>query len=232
LVPGFDVKRISERCGLDRDALASTAGSCRNLVEFADLFYGEVLSKTGTKRWVDKAPWNVRVVADLLRWYPRGRFIHVIRDGRDVACSLRTHPKEVLKNGEIRPVTTDNPIEQCTRMWCDEVSRALPYCNHPRYFEMRYEELVSKPKKAVTLLCEFIGERFERNMLQPRTDDEPWRLPARLLNNHEAAGPIRDSRIGRWRTEMSALERKTFRNIAGELLLSLGYVSDETWIND
>ena len=59
----------------------------------------ELMAKTSARRWVEMTPPNVEHVSDLLRVYPDARFVHVYRDGRDVACSvapLDWGPKEPL----------------------------------------------------------------------------------------------------------------------------------------
>src|SRR6185295_5028100 len=103
--------------GLDAAELERQAREQPNLVAFADAFYARFVAENGKARWADKTPNNVRALPKLLTWYPNGRFIHLIRDGRDVACSLRKHPKEWIVDGKTVPTGIVNPISKCAERW-------------------------------------------------------------------------------------------------------------------
>jgi hypothetical protein len=154
----------------------------------------------------------------------------MLRDGRDVACSLRTYPKEVLKNGKLRPVSVDRPISRCAQTWLNETTLGLALRTHPRYHEVRYERLVSNPEEEVRAVCAFIGEEFEAAMLEPDSGCKVNAPIARFINNPNAAGSINKEAVGRWRRELSLQEREQVANIAGELLVALGYATGSEWL--
>ncbi len=231
LIPGYDSRRIAERCQLERREVEQLAAQCRTLVEMADRFYGELAARRGKARWVDKAPWNVRVINRLLTWFPNGRFLHLVRDGRDLVCSLRHHPRQVLRRGRVRSVSTNQPIDQCAVTWHDETSQGLAYAGHPRYLEVRYEHLVGRPEAELQRVCRFLDEQYEPAMLIPDTTVAATAPAARLLNNPLAAAAISTASVGRWQRDLSLPERHRFAEIAGELLLALGYVKDHGWLD-
>ncbi|QOJ18789.1 MAG: sulfotransferase [Phycisphaeraceae bacterium] len=212
--------------------LERRARAHRNLITFADEFYEEFLRVEGKKRWADKTPNNVRVVMKLLTWYPRGRFIHVIRDGRDTVCSLRHHPKEKVVNGRIVPVKVNNPIAKCAQRWVDDTSDGLALRSHPRCLEVRYEELVAEPEQCVRRVCDFLGEPYEPAMLEPSATPKSSARTAQVLNNPNADNRISPQSVGRWRKELSPDERREFVSVAGELLIALGYVTDHSWMHE
>ncbi len=223
LVPAFDLDRIAERCAVERRQLKRLAAGCANLVEFADRFFGELAAGRGKARWVDKAPWNVRVVAQLLDWFPNGRFLHVVRDGRDVVCSLRHHPREALRRGTVVPVRTSRPVAACAETWVQETSLGIAHRGHPRYREIVYERLVTEPEAELRAVCEFLGEEFSPALLDPAgSSTESW-LPGRLLNARNAAQAVSPACVGRWRQELDRSERVAVARVAGELLAVLGY---------
>lgn len=223
----FDLENISVPWKLDQAELESMRDRSRNLIEFADEFAGRFLSSEGKARWVEKTPNNVRAIDRLLTWYPNGRFIHVVRDGRDVVCSLRHHPKERVRAGRIEPVRVTNPIEKTAQRWLRDTSRGLSYKEHPRCLEVRYETFVRDPEHELRRVCSFIGERYEPGMLDPAASSSS--RPGQFMNNERASEPISDRSIGRWEWDLPIDERKRFVDIAGELLIALGYASDHSW---
>lgn len=58
---------------------------------FADFCYAFVRrfhEAQGARRWAEKTPNNIDHLDFLFSVFPRARFLHLIRDGRDVCCSL------------------------------------------------------------------------------------------------------------------------------------------------
>lgn len=223
----FSIDNIAVPWAIDRQELAALEQRSKNLIAFADAFAARFLEQEGKQRWVEKTPNNIRAIGPMLTWYPHARFIHVIRDGRDVACSLRNHPKERIENGRIIPIKTNNPMDRCATRWRDDVSGGLAYRGHPRVLEVRYEALVADPESEFTRVCAFIGESFDPAMLDASTDG-PAR-PGQNLNNPGAASMISPRATGRWQRDLSPTERRTVDNIAGELLIALGYANDHSW---
>ena len=54
--------------------------------------YGFYAAANGKTRYGDKTPNYVLKVQDLALHFPESRFVHLIRDGRDVALALRDVP--------------------------------------------------------------------------------------------------------------------------------------------
>lgn len=223
----FSIDNIAAPWGIDRGELQQLEQSSKNLLEFAERFAQRFLEQEGKQRWVEKTPNNVRAIGPILTWYPNARFIHVIRDGRDVACSLRNHPKERIENGRVVPLKTVNPMDRCATRWRDDVCHGLAYRDHPRVLEVRYEDLVRDPAEQFAQVCAFIGETFDESMLSA-SDDEPAR-PGQNLNNPGASSSITPRAIGRWEKDLSAAERRVVDDIAGELLIKAGYATDHRW---
>ncbi|MEM9374524.1 MAG: sulfotransferase [Planctomycetota bacterium] len=224
----FFVDYFAAPWGMDREVLLALQAECSNLVEFADRFAQRFLEQEGKQRWVEKTPNNVRALGPILTWYPDARFIHVIRDGRDVACSLRNHPKERIENGQIVPLKTNNPMDRCAMRWRDDVADGLAYRGHPRVIEVRYEDLVRDPASQFSRVCAFIGERFDGSMLHA-SENEPARV-GQNLNNPGASSAITPKAVGRWERDLSESERCAVDDIAGELLIALGYAPDHAWV--
>ena len=92
----------------------------------------------------------------LLYLWPDARFIHLMRDARDVADS-------VVRMGWAGNHWTalDRWIE-AERLW-ESMKQRL---SADRRISVRYEDLVANPIAALTRVCEFIGVRFHKSMLE------------------------------------------------------------------
>lgn len=225
----FDIHNIAPFWGIEPNTLKSMTNQSGNLIEFADRFAQDFIHSENKTRWVEKTPNNARAISRLLTCFPRGRFIHLVRDGRDVVCSLRHFPREIIRNGRTIPIHVTNPIERTSQDWKDHVAMCRAFHGHPRFLEVRYESLVQDPETELRRVCAFIDVSFEPGMLKCSTD--PRHRPGQFLNNASAAQVVSKDSIGRWQRELSMRERRIFVNIAGELLIALGYVANHDWVS-
>lgn len=221
--------RTAVEWDLDAQHLRTMAREASSVVRFAETFFAELCEREGKPRWIDKTPRNVRVVGRLLRQFPRGRFIHIMRDGRDVACSLRNHPKETVRRGRIVPAQNHQSIAEGSRRWRDDVGRGLAYRNHPRVLTVRYEDLVGHTEGSLREVCRFLDVAFDASMLEVEQAG-PGRKPGQFLNNANAGTEVTRSRAGRWRRDMTSKERRDFARVGGELLIATGYAPDHGWV--
>ncbi len=193
--------------------------------EFIDLFFASYCHRTDKRRWGEKTPRNVTRLQYIFTLFPRARFINVIRDGRDVVCSLRTHPRYKVIDGRLVPANTRKPLEECITRWVHDVEASRPFWTDPRYMEVRYEDLVDDPGATLRRLLRFIDEPWDERMLRYHEVDSNSRDVTKFPQNPEATRPLTPDSIGRWQWELSAKELATFRRLAGSLLAELGYAT-------
>jgi protein-tyrosine sulfotransferase len=222
-------ERVAVEWSRDPGPIRRLAAASPDVVAFTAAFLREHAAAEGKARWCDKTPRNVRNIPRILHAFPNARFIHVVRDGRDVACSLRRHPKETVRHGRVVPNTVDRPPAEGAKRWVADTSLGLAFKDHPRCFELRYERLVTEPEATLRELCAFIVEDFDPVMLDPSKApaDDP-----RFLNNPNAAEPISARSVGRWKKDLSPDERAGVERVAGELLIATGYAADAGWVAD
>jgi hypothetical protein len=184
---------------------------------------------SGKPRWAEKTPNNAMVMTALGELYPDARFIHVIRDGRDVACSLVTM-NWIDPNSGTKMDYVQN-IANAARYWREIVQYAQYQAAQPalsgRVIEVRYESLVADTEGTMRKVLDFLGEAWDPAILQahakPRAD-EP-----RESSTRQTSKPVYDTSIGRWNREMSPPDRTAFKSEAGSLLKELGYARDDAW---
>lgn len=221
-------QRLATEWGTTEAEIRARMAASPSIVRFSEGFFREYAARHGKPRWGDKTPRNIRFAQRLLNQFPNARLIHVIRDGRDVACSLRNHPKENIRHGKVIPNTVNKPIAMCARRWVDDTIMGLAFSGHPRVMEVRYEQLVLSPESELRRICDFVGEAFEPAMLNAASPPKDLQQ-TRLMNNQNAAEAINPRSLGRWKRDLAPQERRDFVRIAGELLIALGYAPDHSW---
>jgi hypothetical protein len=207
-----------------------------NAADAIRAFYELYAEHVGKPRWGDKTPDYVKRMRRINRSLPEVHFVHVIRDGRDVALS---HNRRIEQRGEKsrQPV----PAAEMARRWRKRVGKArddAPRLGH--YLELRYEDLVTGTESSLRQVCEFIGLPWDAAMLAyheraadrlqemardlPAEHGRPHRPGEERLRAHALLKePPKEERVGTWREEMSEGDRRAFEEVAGPLLAELGY---------
>ena len=186
------------------------------------------MKKEGKQLIAVKHPYHILIIDELFHYFPNMRFIHIVRDGRDTSCSIRTHPKREIINGEVVPLNTNNPFSWCIRRWTSCISQGWKWRKSNKYIEVKYEDLVNDPVNSIGKVFKFLGlELISKdkllNFYKYENQDE------KHLQNIEVGQPLYKKTIGRWKKDMTAKEKEMFKKMAGEMLLELGYEDNLNW---
>ncbi len=223
LVSGLLEDRRFDRFQIRREDLKGLFGSgapipySRFLAGIFEL-YGEARGKplVGNKT----APYVRRLPALHAMW-PRARFVHLIRDGRDVSLSVRNWSKAESTAGRYATWTED-PVTTTALWWKRKVllGREAGSSLGPNlYHEIHYEELVSEPARECADLCSFLELPYDEAM--PRFDERRSGTDPDLELAHPSFPITRGLRD--WRSQMPAEEVERFEAAAGDLFDALGY---------
>jgi len=191
---------------------------------FIEKFINLTLGEYNKQLWGDKTARNIYVIPWILKHFPNSRIIHVIRDGRDVVCSLKTHRKRKIVDGKILLTGNIMPIEQCVERWRSSVLTGLSFRSDHRYLEIKYENLINKTKECLLQVCYHLDISFEESMLRYYEFKGPTRNIYKFPQNIEATFPTYTSSIGRWKTDLSEKEVDFVMRELNELLIFLEYI--------
>jgi sulfotransferase family protein len=156
--------------------------------------------------WGWKEPRSIYLLPFLHGAMPSLRFLHVVRDGRDMAFS--SNQQQPAKHGEAALGTGEeaSEAERSIALWAHVNTQAADYGERvlgAAYARIRYEDLCLDPEPAIEQVLAFFA-----------LEGDP-----RKLARKEVKPP---SSLGRWRHEdpgvVAGLER-----IAGDALARLGY---------
>jgi hypothetical protein len=201
----------------------------RRYRDFIDALLENARQATGKPRWAEKTPHNILFMVPLAEIFPDARFLHVVRDGRDVACSLLTMNWINSQTG--RKWDYVQNMTNAALYWRDVVSCARRQAEHPavagRLLEVRYEALVADAEGTLRSILAFIDEPWDAAVLAHHAktrSQEPMEA-----STEQALKPVTAQSIGRWKSDMTNLDRAAFKAKAGELLRELGYAEDDRW---
>jgi len=208
----------SEFAGLHLDSgqlevLLVTGESVSYSVYVSGIF--DLYGKTQGKVLVgNKTPGFVRRLRTLHTLWPAARFVHLIRDGRDVYLSTRNRFLKDPKPG-VFDSWKDDPATTAALWWELNVraGREAGDSLGPKlYYEIRYESLMRNAAEECMALCTFLGLEYHEAVLR-FNEGQPTKRTRRPITSG-----LRD-----WRTEMPAEDAERFEAAAGGLLDELGY---------
>jgi hypothetical protein len=195
-------------------------------------FYRLYADSHGKPRWGEKTPANVKWMVLIEGALPEARFIHVIRDGRDVSLS---RGKRRLREGD-----APGP-ERVAEMWKRRILRARKQAKRLRHYtEVRYEDLIADTEPTLRRVADAIELPWDETMLRyheraperlaemnrdlPATDRKLSRSVTERMTAHAlATKPPDPERIATWKERMSPRDVVAFESVAGDLLAELGY---------
>ena len=171
-------------------------------------------------RPVEQTPELSFVLGAAVRAYPQSTVLHIIRDGRDVVCSLLAkgwlrereghddarkpfgvHPRAWVEPGRRDEFTRAREAARAAWAWRSYLSAARAAPEHT--LEVRYEDIAADPVAAAALIAATL-----------ETDPEPLA---------DALAAVHGRSVGRWRRVQTAEQVADVEREAGRLLRELGY---------
>ncbi len=227
LLPGAPpVETLARGYAIEADALRAMVRESPSQAAFIEAFARSYRARVGKARWAEKTPLNVWHVDWIWEHFPEARFLHAIRDGRDVVCSMRRHPDRIWRDGQRVDVLRQESLRRTVGRWVTSTGKGLRHRGDPRYREIRYEELVARPREVLADLFAWLGEPFDP------TSVSAWEDPSAAVRHGEewdAKGAIETSSVGRWRRDLTGEEIAILRRHATPRLVELGYVAGPDW---
>ena len=219
LVDGVEGYHRLRRLGLSEEQGRQAARGVGDYGSYVAALYTAFAARHGKRLGGEKTPDYVRRLPLLAGLFPEARFIHIIRDGRDVALSVMGWAHEKKGPGKLE-MWADSPLATSALWWAWQVEsgrsagRALA---DERYLEVGYERLVREPGVELNRIASFLNLPFADEMLryhEGKTRSDPgksaksnWLPPTPGLRN--------------WRDQMTPRDVELFEALTGDLLDAL-----------
>ncbi|GAB4554996.1 MAG: sulfotransferase [Phycisphaerales bacterium] len=166
-------------------------------------------------RYGEKTPHHEKRVARISALFPGARFIHIVRDPRDVVVSLR---REAWWPWRSVQRTARSVRATLHRQRCNEAALG------DRYTRVRYESLVEDPEGELRRICGFLAEDFDPAMLRYHESPVTGFLPSESGWKGLSTKPLDPSRVGRWRERLTRRQASCVdRCVGADLLAWYGY---------
>ena len=179
----------------------------------------------GSRFLIEKSPWHLSDLDVIAQILPEARFVHVIRDGRDVAVSVVAARSSWSRMDQQSPSAT---VREVAGLWAGamrqrETAAALL---GERLLEMRFEDLKADPARECSRLFAHCGMPHDDRLVaqvvestefgrQDRPQGEEW--------------PTRSGQVGQWRERLGLRDAWSFERGAGAALRETGYEPDRRW---
>ena len=208
------------RTGLDAEPLSTRIlNECRNGGDFIRVVMDSVARSQGAPRWAVYDPDNVVRVARVKRDLPNALFVHIIRDGRDIALSLK-------KMGGFAPLPWDrNRTESLVAtalywQWMVRKGRAGGRKFPADYIEVRYEDLITNPREVLGKLGGFIDHDLDYDRIQRAS---LGRLSETNSSFREEGRGETLNPLGRWKERLAHADVAAIEATVGDCLRENGY---------
>ena len=174
----------------------------------------------GSVRAVEQTPELAHLVTVLPRAFPEALVVHIVRDGRDVACSLLEKPW--LRRAQADVDDAGVPYGAYARFWVEPERRAefetASDARRAAWVWRSYVAAARKANNAVEIRYEAMASDPDgtADVLAPALGAPVAPLATALAQVHEAS-------VGRYATDLSAEQLADVEDEAGTLLRELGY---------
>jgi hypothetical protein len=189
---------------------------CATLGGAIDALFSAYAGARGKRFWGDKTPAYITQIHVLNRLFPNAKYIHIVRDGRDVAISL------------MQQWWGPNDFASALHYWTTRVDAArkmLAMLPSGRVLQVRFEDLVADPKATLREISTFLELEFEENMVAQyvnRAENKVGKQRMHGIHARLSEPPSKDQAF-KWRRHLSAADQALAYEIAGALFEELGY---------
>jgi len=206
------------RAGLEAEPLHFKLQSeCQNGGDFIRIVMDQIAQKQGARRWAVYDPDSVLHMDKIRRELGNPMFVHIIRDGRDIALSL-------MKMGGFRPFPWNRGqrgLLETALFWQWTVRRGREYGRRipDDYIEVHYEDLVTQPRDALARLGNFLDHDLDYDRICEMGLGRLRESNSSFLGNEEDT----KNPVNRWKEKLSHQQVVELETIIGPTLQEFAY---------
>lgn len=225
LIDGLLSYHRFHRIGVDADDARAMAAESSTYAGWIERIYTGFAARRGKPHGGEKTPDYVRYMPLLHGLFPRAKFLHIIRDGRDVALSTLDWAGPRKGPGKW-DLWEHEPVGACALWWRWQVetgradARRLAVGSH---VEVCYENLVRDPARQLRWISAFLALPYTESMVRFHSG-KTTSIPGKSAKGNwlPATPGLRD-----WNTQMQPDDQALFQCIAGQTLAALALPATE-----
>lgn len=200
---------LQEFYKIEKDIMSSIVAESTDSEDFLDNFLGYYSQSSGKKTWAEKTPGNITQLDRIFTRWPYAKFIHIIRDPRDVLASLRQNRKR-------------DSVSEFSSLWAQFLGNAEEWKRKQgkyadKFFEIRYEKLVLTPQEIMEQIFLFLGIEWEDQVSHFEGKKEEHGMVLKLTGKdsitlRRVQKPLTRKRIGIWKDTIDREELERVRD--------------------
>lgn len=180
------------------------------LKELVELMYVSYANSENKSRWGDKSLFFGSMEL-LYEMFPGAKFIHIVRDGRDVFYSWRkmdpnkSHPSVMALDWKIKH-----------RL----IKKSLKIVPEKNLYQVRYKDLIKNPQKELRGICNFLGFEYEDQMINF------YETSNKYIGKHHSDlifKAVDKENVNKWEKLLTQNEQLVYQIVAKKTLLKYGY---------
>lgn len=151
----------------------------------------------------------------LTEWFPLAKFVHLVRDPRDVAASL------------LNTRSMEGGVRRATSMWQHDQEKTTALLLDKEYSDkfctVRYEDILLDPETELGRLCDHIQREFSLKMLDFHMDDRVVKNALRIEAWSNLKKGILSSNAGKYQNTLSPTDIAYVEQKCAKLMNYYGY---------
>lgn len=186
----------------------------RSLIEIFKVVYEGMAEQDGAKYWCCKSMANVNFYEAIEANGMKPYYIHLIRDGRDVAASFKN------------TLVGEKHIYHLATNWRNNYLKAkelFQRVESKRCLTITYETLITEPNKVLWQINAFLGLHLDESALEYFNSDESKKTAAAGYMWSNLTMPIIPNNSRKYLETLTADEIEIFERVAGDILKEIGY---------
>lgn len=197
--------------------LSRHSNSFQELIESIYLFYGVSNGKHGISIWGDKNKLWKDKLGSIKKYFPNAIYIHLVRDGRDVACSFKELASKKFESKYAPKLPSD--IKSIANRWAENVDFIEEFkrtISEDNFIEVKYENLIQETEDELKLICRALNISFDQDMLYFNSDVKNFMFePSEFMEWKSKLSDIPDfQNIGKYRNQLTDSEIVEFQKLA------------------
>ena len=178
--------------------------------QMMNAFFTRFAQSKHKKRWAEKTPYNIKNIDFLLNIFDKNiKFIHMIRDGRDVFCSMRD------------TLWGFKDVSVAAKHWKNIIDIGREHRGHKYYIEVKYENLIANPEIELKKVFSFLHEPYRKSLFNFYEKEHDFSEDE--TSKSQVEKKLYPTSVNRWKNDLSTEELHRFYKVAGKTLEDLGY---------
>jgi hypothetical protein len=192
------------------------AARCKKptLIDLYSAIYEIYAEQHSATTWCCKSMANLYFIPEIERNGLKPIYIHLVRDGRDVAASFK------------KAIVGEKHIYHLAHQWREDQEKSISYCSQyaaDRYLRVSYEDLIHDTEGSLRKILDRLSLPFDKSVFDFYKTDEAKHTAEAGKMWDNLVKPVMKTNTNKFLMQLTEEEILIFESIAGDMLDTLGY---------